>query len=410
MTGTDMAATLAALTSRWEQARPYNIGFPGATDLDFTELAPLLAGYLLNNVGDAWVDGIAVNHTKEMEREVVDFFADLFRVASDDRWGYVTSGGSEANLYGLWLARTLHLDAVTYFSAEAHPSIPKAAALLGLPTVIVRAEPEGTIDYQDLARQIDQRRDRAVIVVANIGTTMTEAVDDVRRIMQVLDELAIRRRYIHADAALSGIPLSLMDSQARPGFDLADGADSIACSGHKFTGVVTPCGVVVTRKTLRDRLSAAVAYTGSSDTTIIGSRSGHAPLMLWYAIRRLGVDGLRARAERSRALAEHLQTRLADLRWPASRHPHAMTVVLQTPPQVVLKKWVLVTRGERSHIITAPGTTQDSLDAFVDDLRAAINTPPDRRSDPVSAIPPQRHTDTAPQPPNTARRVFRTGR
>ena len=53
--------------------------------------------------------------------------------------------------------------------------------------VAVRADEHGEIDYQDLAAQVDQRRDRPAIIVANIGTAMSEAVDDVRRITQVLD-------------------------------------------------------------------------------------------------------------------------------------------------------------------------------------------------------------------------------
>src|SRR5262245_29595357 len=98
-------ADLEALTTRLDAARPFNIGFPGATDFDYAPLAPLFARQLLNNVGDPDTDGIAVNHTKAMEREVVDFVADLLRAPRDDRWGYVTNGASEGTLYALQLAR-----------------------------------------------------------------------------------------------------------------------------------------------------------------------------------------------------------------------------------------------------------------------------------------------------------------
>ena len=74
---------------------------------------------------------------------------------------------------------------------------------------------------------------------------MTEAVDDVTTIRRVLADVSIRRAYIHSDAALSGLPLALMAPGCRPGFDLADGADSISVSGHKFLGSPIPCGVVI---------------------------------------------------------------------------------------------------------------------------------------------------------------------
>ena len=39
-------------------------------------------------------------NVKDLEREVVRILADLFRAPPDDRWGCVTSGGTEGNLYG----------------------------------------------------------------------------------------------------------------------------------------------------------------------------------------------------------------------------------------------------------------------------------------------------------------------
>ena len=51
--------------------------------------------------------------------------------------------------------------------------------------------------------------------------------------------------------------------EPRPAFDFADGADSIAISGHKSFGSPMPCGVVVVKKSNRDRIarSVAVSYT-----------------------------------------------------------------------------------------------------------------------------------------------------
>ena len=50
----------------------------------------------------------------------------------------------------------------------------------------MRATNSGELDYEDLGEALSKHRDRAAIVVANIGTTMTEAVDDVGRIKAVL--------------------------------------------------------------------------------------------------------------------------------------------------------------------------------------------------------------------------------
>jgi histidine decarboxylase len=376
-------AELVTLSGRLEGALRFNIGFPGATDVDFTRLGGLLGGQLLNNVGDPWVDGIAVNHTKHLERTVVETIADLFRAPPEDRWGYVTTGGSEGNLYALRLAASLHPGGVVYVSDHAHPSVVKAASMVCLPHIRIRTSRLGLLDCDDLRAQINQRRDRPAIVVATAGTTMWEAVDDLHAIGQVLDELAVQRRFVHVDAALSGIPLALMDEEDRPGFDFADGADCISVSGHKFLGVPTPCGVVITRQSLRTQ-AADGGYVGSPDTTISGSRSGHTPLMLWYVLATLGVDGLRKRAEAARALAAYTHTRLVQLGWEAYRHPHAFTVVLKTPPPAVLARWVLVNVGGFSHLITMPGVSRAQVDEFVTDLAHTIDTPANARpSEPV---------------------------
>jgi histidine decarboxylase len=370
----NVATELDALRRRLEQARPFNIGFPGATDFDYTALSDFFAEHLLNNVGDPNVDGVAVNHTKAMEREVVGFVADLTRAHPHDRWGYVTSGGSEGNLYALHLARNLLPQAVAYYSDAVHYSIEKSVRLVGMDAVRVRADRWGEIDYHDLTTQLDRRRHRPAIVVATVGTTMTEAVDDVRRISAILNNLAIRDRFIHADAALAGIPLALLPPEDRPGFDFADGADSISISGHKYLGAPTPCGIVVVRATHRDRVARTVEYTATPDATISGSRSGHAPLVLWYAIRTHGLEGLTRRAQQARQLAAYTKTRLDDLGWVNYRHDHAFTVVLKTPPEPVLRKWVLATHNGWSHVITMPGITIDTINAFLKDLAASISS------------------------------------
>jgi hypothetical protein len=88
-----MLAEVAAVTGRLRAFQPYNIGFPGAVDFDYTPLAGMFTSHLLNNVGHPHLDGTAHNYSKEFERLVVDFVADLFRAPAEDRWGYVMSGG-----------------------------------------------------------------------------------------------------------------------------------------------------------------------------------------------------------------------------------------------------------------------------------------------------------------------------
>jgi histidine decarboxylase len=391
-------AALAELTAHLDLDRTTNIGFPSTFDIDYTRLWPMF-NYVLNNVGDPFRPSAYPANTKSFEREVIHTFADLLRLPGDDRWGYVTTGGTEGTEWGLLMARTLYPNAVTFYSASSHYSVPKLTLKLAMPSIAIRTDARGQLDYDDLNAVLCQHRDRPVIVLASIGTTMTEAIDDVARIRAILAEVPIRRTYIHADAALSGLPLALLPPDRRPSFDLADGADSLSISGHKFLGSPFPCGVVLARASLRNRISNQVDYIATDDTTLGGSRNGHAALIMWYALTLHGTDGLRRRADAARELAAYTVDQLARIRWPAWRFPHALTVVLDTPPVDVAKKWRLATSGAHSHVIVLPGTSAAQIDRLVADLAASREPPPNDAPEAAPLAPTPRASPPMPTDP-----------
>ncbi|WP_426505674.1 pyridoxal-dependent decarboxylase [Dactylosporangium sp. McL0621] len=377
-----MAGRLDRLHADLLRHRDYDLGFPGATDLpDMSPLAPF-ERLLLNNVGHPFAPGGAYRmHTKHLEHEVVGFLADLFDAPLDNRHGYVTTGSTESTHWALWQARLMLPGAAVYCSSAAHYSVAKAAELLRLRLRVVPADERGEMRYDLLHAAVvrDGRRQRGTgaIVVASIGTTMTEAVDDVARIGAVLDAAGVAEamRWIHADAALAGVPLALDEPVGRPAFTFADGAHSVAVSGHKFLATPFPCGVVVA---LADRHTGRgdITYTAAPDSTITGSRSGHAPLWLWYLLRHWGPAGLRARADAARTLARHTEQQLRGIGWPAWRaQPRAFTVVFPRPPQPLLDRWPLATdeRGN-AHAVLMPGVPRERVDRFVADLREALAT------------------------------------
>jgi histidine decarboxylase len=174
---------------------------------------------------------------------------------------------------------------------------------------------------------------------------------------------------VHLDAALSGIPLAL-DDRWRAVVDLGvpGSPDSLCVSGHKFLGTPLPCGVVLARRGHVNHITRPIDYISGPDVTISGSRPGLAALQLWYALRRPGLLGHRARATAARELARYTVARLRAIGWECWRHEHAFTVVLRTPPAPVLARWSLATEGRRSHIVCMPGVQRAQIDAFVADL------------------------------------------
>ena len=347
------------------RSRDTFLGYPVSKDFDYSELTPFLQ-YPINNLGDPFEEGTWKVQTHQMEKEVVAFFARLFRAQPKDYWGYVTNGGSESNLYGLYLAREMYPKAMVYYSESTHYSVRKNIHLLNIPSIVIRSQENGEIDYEDFENTLRMNRHKPAIVLTTFGTTMKEAKDDVSRIKGILRNLAVQDHYIHCDAALSGSYGAFMEP--RVPFDFKDGADSISISGHKFVGSPIPCGVIITKRGHRDRIAKGISYIGSLDTTITGSRNGHSPLFLWYALKQLGEEGMKARYLHGLEVAEYCKNQLNEIGVKAWSNPGSLTVVMPRTPDAVKQKWQLATEGEVSHIICMPNVTKSQIDEFIEDL------------------------------------------
>jgi len=341
------------------------LGYPCAFDIDYHPLEPFLK-YSQNNVGDPFAGGTYRLNSHEFEREVLEFFADLTHAPEKAWWGYVTNGGTEGNLYGMYLAREKFPDGIVYFSQDSHYSVAKNLHFLGMRNIMIRSQPNGEMDYEDLRETVRIRQDAPPIIFANIGTTMKEGRDDILHIQHILDDLDIEKRYIHSDAALCGGYAAFLDP--RPPWDFSDGADSIAISGHKFFASPIPCGIVLARKANVDRVSHGVAYIGTRDTTISGSRDGFTPMLLWYAIRSLGMEGMKKRLDKSMAMADYAQDQFRAVGLTARRNNAALTVVFDRPPKWVCEKWQLASAGNISHLVCMPHTRKEQIDALLADI------------------------------------------
>jgi histidine decarboxylase len=345
------------------------VGYPCRGDLDYTELVRFLH-YPINNVGDPFVPSTYRLHTREIELEVLEWFAKLTHAPADDYWGYVTNGGTEGNIYGLFLARELYPNGVVYYPEETHYSVSKNLRVLNMRHIMVRSQHSGEVDYDDLYETLRIHRDVPPIIFANAGTTMTEAVDDIGRIRGMLRSLAIPQSYIHCDAALAGMTLPFIDGS--PVCDFRAGIDSISISGHKFIGSPIPCGIVITRRRHVNQIARLIEYVGTLDTTLTGSRNGITPLFLWYAIRKAGHEGFRRQVAKCIDKAEYAIAKFAEIGVDAWRNPCAITVVFPRPPEAVLDKWQIAVHGDRAHIITLQSITREQIDQLVADIAAAM--------------------------------------
>ncbi len=364
-------ARLDALHAQFAASRPLSIGYPCNQEFDYSALFRFLE-FAANNVGDPFSGSNYRLNTHEFEREVVAEFARHARAPEGDWWGYVTNGGTEGNMYGLYVARELHPDGMVYFSEDTHYSVAKILRLQHMRNIMIKGQPNGQLDYDDLRETLRIHRDVPPIIFANIGTTMKGSIDDLKIIRGILDDLAIPESYIHADAALSGMILPFVESA--PPWSFPDGVDSLSISGHKLLGCPLPCGIALARKRNVDRIARSVEYVGALDTTISGSRNAITPLMLWHRLRTLGDDGIRELVQRCIHLAGYAVEKLRAHDIDAWRHDaHSITVVFPRPPEPVMRKWVIAPKKKIAHLITLPPMTEETIDRFAADFAASMS-------------------------------------
>lgn len=340
-------------------------GYPCNQNFDYGALKPLL-DVSANNIGDPWINSNFALNTMQFEREVLEMFAKWFHAPKDNMWGYVTSGGTEGNMYGLYLARELHPKGMVYYSQDTHYSVTKIIHVLGLRSIMIRSQANGEMDYEDLRESLKIHRDRPPIIFANIGTTMKQAIDDIDRIKTILQELAIGEFYLHSDAAFPGSYLALLDNP--PAFDFSAGVHSISVSGHKFIGSPVPCGIAMALQSNVKRIGRRIEYIGAMDTTIPGSRSALTPVILWYALKSHGEEGLRNRALRCIEVAEYAVEAMNKVGIKAWRNQQSLTVVFPRPTEALIRKWSLAPQGDIVHVITVPHITPEVVDTIIADL------------------------------------------
>jgi len=343
------------------------VGYPCTCRFDYSALYPFLK-YPLNNVGDPFTPTLFQLNSHAFEREVLAVFRQWTHAPEQDIWGYITTGGTEGNMYGVFLARELFPRGMVYYSEDTHYSVSKSLRVLNVRNIMIKSQANGEMDYDDLKETIRIHRDVTPIIFANVGTTMKGAVDNIPVIRSIIKDLAIPNCYIHADAALSGMILPFVE-QPQP-FDFQAGIDSISISGHKMVGSPIPCGIVLARKTNVDRIARSIEYVGTLDTTLTGSRNAITPLFMWYAINTVGFEGFRKIIAACLEHARYAVQRFNDVDIKAWRNPNSITVVLPRPSADVVQKWQLAVHNDIAHIITMPHVEKRHIDAVLADVLA----------------------------------------
>lgn len=339
-----------------------------------------------------------------IEKEVVRWLADLAGYPQTAE-GTAVSGGSAANLTGLLAARARwNSDAsmagkrpVVIASRDAHYSIARAAAIMGIPAADVVKVPTDDAHRMDVdgleetLAAVEAREDAGVLaIVATSGSTATGAFDR-------LDEIALLRdRYrtwLHVDAA-HGASVLVSEPLARLVRGL-ERADSFSWDPHKMMWMPLSLGTILVRDGiwLRRAFEADAPYLFNAGSDNIGqmtiqcSKRADA-IKLWLMLRSSGVAPIAEAIERVTGLTRYLYDRLLEsgdfepvhepdlniLCFRRKGFDDEQTADLRERLIRSGRAWITTTvlRGERVLRVTMmnPRTTEGHIDAMLEALRS----------------------------------------
>ena len=302
----------------------------------------------------------------------------------ENSWAYITSGGTEGNIAGIQFAlRQLH-QPILIHSTEVHYSLQKAiehkqlqfCAILPIPTLR-----NGEIDFKEIPQaihsvigeEIPQQDIPPIVVMANLGTTVKGACDDVSNILSSLYSIGVTRDriFVHLDAAFHG-GFWHLDKQ-NPNYRMGIDFNSIAISGYKWYGADI-CGLFAIHQPNSE--SSAIDDEGFReivqvrDIAITSARNGQNAIS--WMIRYLQFDW----QQEYDVCQRNLKTVIANFKLldiETFSNPASLIVCFPTVPDDIIVKYTLASYtdihlGHICHIVVCPHVTEKVIKKFFADL------------------------------------------
>ena len=298
-----------------------------------------------------------------------------------DPAGYVASGGTEANIQAVRIAReraeTRSPNVV--MPESGHFSFRKAADVLGVELRIAPVDADLRVNLEAVKACVDAD---TALVIGVAGSTEYGRVDPIPELAEIAHDAGA---LFHVDAAWGGFVLPFTGHEWN--FDHA-AVDTLTIDPHKMGQAAIPAGGLLAREeTLLDELAVDTPYLEStSQATLTGTRSGAGVASALAALEELWPGGYHAQYDTSMRNAEWLANALGERGFPVVE-PELPLVAASVPEPLfdALREegWRISRTGAGElRVVCMPHVTRESLEAFVSDLdrleaRVGVRLPSD---------------------------------
>ena len=391
-----------ALNANVNFSKDTSLGYPASKldgkvfyDADFLKDAPVLQTFVANpnhigchTLGDS---ESAFKGTHVLEKEVLDVLAvDVFKANPNEYDGYISPGGTEANIQAIWMYRNLFqyknqatlAEIAILASEDTHYSIPKAANVLQLDWLKIPVAFENReIDALALEAIIVTAKENGkkyFIVVSNMGTTMFGSVDNPEVYTTILEKHHLDYK-LHIDGAYGGFVYPFSNEKSIINFSNPK-ISSITIDAHKMLQAPYGTGVFICRKGLIENvLTKEAQYVEGMDLTLCGSRSGANAVAVWMILFTYGPHKWFEKVSVLQMRTQYLCSELDTLGIRYFREPHMNIVTIHSEfiPKTIAEKYDLVPETHNAEnkwykIVLMNHVEVQHLTIFIDELKETL--------------------------------------
>ncbi|MEM2146056.1 MAG: tyrosine decarboxylase MfnA [Candidatus Jordarchaeaceae archaeon] len=338
----------------------------------------IMALYIEKNLGDPGL----FQGAQEIEVEVIKMLGKLLN--NPESWGYIVSGGTEANIVAMRIARNIGRSKGKSVTPEviipetAHISFDKAADLMGLRLIRIPVDQEYKVKISEVKKAISNK---TIAIVGIAGTTALGTIDPIEELSEIATE---NNLYLHIDAAFGGMVIPFLERMGYkvPKFDFRnEGVCSITIDPHKMGLAPIPAGGIIFRNQsyIQENCFEIPYLAGGSYThpIILGTRSGATAIATWAILKHLGIEGYQKIVKNCMNITQQLEKgleKIENLELAAKPVMNILGItskkldICQIDQELRKRKWALGKFTNILRIVIMPHIKMHHIEQFLTDL------------------------------------------